>query len=91
MPKQSWAPAEIFAGGMGKPKKGPPHGEKCSREGPHMMKRAPHEVKNIAKMPPHGENTALFSYSEKFGGLFSKWASAYPPPLPCGAHASSVP
>ena len=37
-PLQSWAPAEIFVGGGGKPKKGLHHEIKSSQEAPKMRK-----------------------------------------------------
>ena len=39
-------------GGGGKPKKGPHHGVKSSRTGPHGEK-APHNEKSVAKRPPY--------------------------------------
>ena len=37
----TWAPAEIFVGGGGKPRKGPPKKTICGEKGPHKEKKGP--------------------------------------------------
>ena len=55
----TWAPVEIFVGGGGQTKKGPHHGEKSNKKGPHMMEvKAPYNEKKVAKRPPYEEKVA---------------------------------
>ena len=54
-----------------------PHIEKKWQRGPHMVKKAPHKEKNVAKRPLHEEKIVkkrTYSKTKKFQG---GWACAY--------------
>ena len=50
-----------FRRGGGQTQKKTPTMEKRQQKGPHMVKNAPHNEKNVAKRAPYGEKVAKIS------------------------------